>query len=446
MKTAVSSTLTTFLNNLCTQVPGTPCNYGIIDLYTFILQNGTTLRWAAWPIAVGPFPSTGIYGGSSVGGNTRASGQTYAAVGPYVSRSKITQGLKLEVSQFKMTIAANPNMQIGSTPVLAAIAQGQFNGAQVWVDRLFAQTIQPNGFDYTLGTVNWFTGFVAEVEECGRAHAVLSVKDPLSLLSTDYPRNLYLSGCRHLFGDSGCTFNKSASPVTASGTVQSGSTTVTIKTNLTTGGVIPAPAATPSYAIIGGNVDVNLPDENYYVMLTFTGANGESLPSPELTVFVGGGGVNGTTNKLLKVLAPGSPPSGASGWNIYVGLGSGQEQLQASFTGFTSGSAYWLQSGLLFENGAPPPVTPSQGYYAQGTITFTSGANNGQQQTITAYDLVGGLGQITICPPLLTPPSAGDTFTVVADCDHTIAVCQFRYNNLIHFAGAPWIPLPEQSI
>lgn len=201
MKTQISAALADFLDNLCTS--GTGGYYACIDLYTITLQNGTVLRWAAWPVPI-TFPVTGIYNPSvAVGGNVRVSGGTYTASGPYLERSRLTQGLKLEVSQIKMTIRANPLMKVGSTPILAAIASGMFADAYVAVDRLFAQSVNP--LDLSLGTINRFIGNVAEVDDCARAHAVLSVKDPTALLGDNYPRNIYAAGCRHDFGDAGCT-------------------------------------------------------------------------------------------------------------------------------------------------------------------------------------------------------------------------------------------------
>lgn len=453
MKSQCSTALTAYLNWLCTS--GNGGSYCVIDLYTIVLADGTTLRWAAWALPIA-FPATGIYApGSSVGGNTRVSGQTFSATQGYVDRSKLSQALKLEVSQIKVTVRATPLMQINGTPVLAAIAAGKFGGAQIYVDRLFAQNATPGrswvdwlgnpqtGFDYSLGTLNWFTGGVAEVEEVGRSHAVLSAKDPTAYLSDQHPRNLYLTGCRHNFGDAGCAFNKSS--VQQSGAVTVGSTTVSINTNLTQSDQTLTPPALPGYTILTSQQGVNLPASTYYVVVTFTGPGGESAASPELAVSVTGGGTNGTTNSLLKVNAPSSHPANATGWNIYVGLSPGNEQLQASFNGFTGPNASWQQVWPL-GMGAPPPEIATQGYFAAGSITFTSGANSGITRSITAYSNPGSGGVVTIAPPLPTAPAAGDTFTIVPDCDNTMAMCQYRYNNLIHFAGQPFLPAPEMSV
>ncbi len=470
MKTACSSALSSYLDWLCTRELGG--EYCMIDCYTVALANGTTLRWAAWALPI-TFPSTGIYAPAAVNsaglampGNARMGGHTFSAVQAYLDRSKLVQALKLEVSQIKMTIRANPTMQIGSTPVLAAIASGMFSGAFVWVDRLFAQNVvagrswtdwQGNpqvGFDFSLGTLNWFTGSIAEVEDLGRAHAVLSAKDPTALLGDPYPRNLYLTGCRHSFGDAGCGYNKASTstspnggmPATASGTVESGSTTVTINTNLTQPGPLPAPTTAPAYNLLTGQTNINLPAQTYYAVITFIGAAGESAPGPELAIPVTGGGQNGTTATLLQILAPTSPPAGAVGWNLYVGLASGDEQLQASFSGFTGVNASWTQEQTLGQ-GAAPPALGTLGYFASGVITFTSGVNNGISRVVTSYSNPSGTaGVVVVTPPLPVAPAAGDQFAIVADCDRSLATCTYRYHNSQLYAGLPWLPPPEMSV
>ena len=467
MKTSCASTLTAFLNYCCEAEVG--ANYCIIDMYTVTLKNGLTLRWSTWPIPI-TFPTTGIYApGTSVGGNTRVSGQTFTGAQAYIDRSRLVQALKLEVSQIKMTIRANPLMLIGTTPILAAIASGMFGGAAVWVDRLWAEYPSPgswvdwqgntqSGFDFSLGTLNWFTGYVAEVEEIDRAHAVLSVKDPTTYFSSDWPRNYYLVGCGHTFGDAGCGFDKST--VTATGTVQASPVpnAATFSTSLTQTGGIPAPTSGQfGVTHLGETTDqtgVAIASQTYYVVVTFTGPNGESSPSPEASLPITGSsqkGANGTTDKFLTVTPPSSPPSGATGWKVYVGLSAGNEQSLLMGSAGSDFSTPWQQTGSLLGNGgSPPPGLGTAGYFALGVIKFNDvvhggGANAGLSSVITDYQVVGGYGVITVMPPLPSAPAAGDAFTVVPDCDKTQARCN-AYSNIAHYTGCDYVPLPEQSV
>jgi hypothetical protein len=53
--------------------------------------------------------------------------------------------------------------------------------------------------------------------------------------------------------------------------------------------------------------------------------------------------------------------------------------------------------------------------YQQGTITFTSGVNEGA--TATVGSVVAG-ASLTLLYPLESLPAAGDGFTVYFGCDH----------------------------
>lgn len=87
-------------------------------------------------------------------------------------------------------------------------------------------------------------------------------------------------------------------------------------------------------------------------------------------------------------------------------------------------------------------VYANDGYYNQGVLTFTSGANSGIKRTVKSY-----LGRaFTFALPLPSAPSAGDTFTVFPGCDNTMSTCSNKFGNLIHFRGMPYVPVPETSI
>ena len=77
--------------------------------------------------------------------------------------------------------------------------------------------------------------------------------------------------------------------------------------------------------------------------------------------------------------------------------------------------------------------------YAQGTIVFTSGANEGVSATIKA----AGSGWLQLAYPLPNTPSIGDAFTAAQGCDHTQATCSSKFANLARFRGFPYIPPPS---
>ena len=94
----------------------------------------------------------------------------------------------------------------------------------------------------------------------------------------------------------------------------------------------------------------------------------------------------------------------------------------------------------IYQSGQIPPALSTAGYWAVGTITFTSGANAGISRMIEASDISGAL-QLRV--PVPVAPSAGDAYSITPGCDRTKASCLWKFNNLVHFGGFPYIPTPE---
>jgi len=82
-------------------------------------------------------------------------------------------------------------------------------------------------------------------------------------------------------------------------------------------------------------------------------------------------------------------------------------------------------------------LTQADGFFAKGTLTFTSGANAGLSRAVQSYTNAGGL--ISVAFPLPFPPGSGDTFTALRGCLLTMADCTAQ-SNLVHFRGQPFIP------
>jgi len=112
---------------------------------------------------------------------------------------------------------------------------------------------------------------------------------------------------------------------------------------------------------------------------------------------------------------------------------------RASFTttGAVSGSGGSVSG---FNTG----LTAADSYYSQGQLTFTSGANAGLSRAVKTY--VNASGAITLVLPLPAAPANGDAFTISAGCDLTMATCQSRFSNLIHFRGQPFTPPPITGV
>ena len=80
------------------------------------------------------------------------------------------------------------------------------------------------------------------------------------------------------------------------------------------------------------------------------------------------------------------------------------------------------------------------GYYVNGVVTFTSGANTGAKCAVTAYDGT----TLTLATPLPAVPSIGDGFTVYPNCGRTQAGCA-SFGNSTRFRGCPYVPVPETT-
>jgi uncharacterized phage protein (TIGR02218 family) len=76
-----------------------------------------------------------------------------------------------------------------------------------------------------------------------------------------------------------------------------------------------------------------------------------------------------------------------------------------------------------------------------GTLTFTSGALAGKSYGIRLQVA----GALTLTVPLPVTPAAGDAITVYPGCDKTQTTCQTKFNNLQHFEGEPYVPVPETA-
>lgn len=87
-------------------------------------------------------------------------------------------------------------------------------------------------------------------------------------------------------------------------------------------------------------------------------------------------------------------------------------------------------------------LAQAAGFFDLGTITFTSGINNGVSRSVKSY----APGVIYLIAPLLIAPSVSDTFTAYAGCDKKQATCSGKFSNLVNFRGFPFIPAPESVL
>jgi uncharacterized phage protein (TIGR02218 family) len=81
-----------------------------------------------------------------------------------------------------------------------------------------------------------------------------------------------------------------------------------------------------------------------------------------------------------------------------------------------------------------------QGWFANGVLTWTSGARSGQAERVIDFrhEAVGTI--LVIWPAVSTQPQPGDQFSVVAGCDKSFATCKAKFSNSLNFRGFPHLP------
>lgn len=110
-------------------------------------------------------------------------------------------------------------------------------------------------------------------------------------------------------------------------------------------------------------------------------------------------------------------------------------------TGCTLNRATYTATGALGAGSTTTTLiwSSATSAYQQGSITFTSGANEG----ITATVKTATTGVLTLQYPLVNAPATGDTFTISQGCDHTMTTCNSKFANLANFLGFPFVPPPQ---
>jgi uncharacterized phage protein (TIGR02218 family) len=78
----------------------------------------------------------------------------------------------------------------------------------------------------------------------------------------------------------------------------------------------------------------------------------------------------------------------------------------------------------------------ASGYFAYGTVTFTSGANQNITREIKRFDTK----TFTSFQPWPYPIAVGDSYSAVAGCDKTLSSCIGTFNNAVNFRGEPHVP------
>ena len=117
----------------------------------------------------------------------------------------------------------------------------------------------------------------------------------------------------------------------------------------------------------------------------------------------------------------------SSNFQLLNSVAAGSSTLQINLTDGANTASWW--------NGV---ITFTQGY-----ILFTSGQNVGQVGYIKNLN---SNTQILLSAPMPFPVAIGDTFTMYAGCNKSLAMCNNGFDNLINIGAMPFVPNPELGI
>ncbi|HVA15464.1 MAG TPA: DUF2163 domain-containing protein [Stellaceae bacterium] len=86
------------------------------------------------------------------------------------------------------------------------------------------------------------------------------------------------------------------------------------------------------------------------------------------------------------------------------------------------------------------------GYFDQGKIAFSSGANAGLTRSVKSW-IAGSPGSIALLAPFPNAAASGDAFAIYPGCDKTLGAngCA-KFANTARFKGYPYVPAPDTAV
>ncbi|KAA5805261.1 DUF2163 domain-containing protein [Alkalicaulis satelles] len=106
----------------------------------------------------------------------------------------------------------------------------------------------------------------------------------------------------------------------------------------------------------------------------------------------------------------------------------------------------WRGAGTVTQALAPGALLAgglesfAPGWFARGVIVWTSGANTGARQRVTAHRHGPDGAALELDPVPAAPVQAGDGFEITAGCDKRFETCAGQFSNAVNFRGCPHMP------
>ena len=106
----------------------------------------------------------------------------------------------------------------------------------------------------------------------------------------------------------------------------------------------------------------------------------------------------------------------------------------ASYTWSGNVNAVTTQRVKFTTNG----LAQASGVCTNGILTWTSGNNAGLSYEVKTHTVTGST-TLELFLPTMAAIAPGDSFSITAGCDKTLATCKAKFNNVINFGGFPHI-------
>jgi uncharacterized phage protein (TIGR02218 family) len=88
-------------------------------------------------------------------------------------------------------------------------------------------------------------------------------------------------------------------------------------------------------------------------------------------------------------------------------------------------------------------IVQAAGWFTGGKITLTSGQNSGLAVEVKSH-ATGGV--LTLQEPMPYLPVVGDTYTMTAGCDKSLATCRDKFANVVNFRGHAFLPGVDRMV
>lgn len=88
----------------------------------------------------------------------------------------------------------------------------------------------------------------------------------------------------------------------------------------------------------------------------------------------------------------------------------------------------------------------ASGWFANGSLAWTSGAHAGLGAAIASHSAGAGGASLMLSAPAPLPMAEGDGFIIRAGCDKSMDTCAAKFGNLVNFRGAPFMPGNDVAI